>query len=274
MNSPLDQLQTKAAEWNVELEEILETPGSVLGFGIRICDRVVLKISKHAGDESHSGKVLRAFGGDGAVGVYECETGAVLLERLEPGDQLVDLVKRGKDEAATLILAEVMEKLAHHEAPVECPTVADWGRGFDRYLESGDQQIPLELVHEARELYQELASSQRTTMLLHGDLQHYNVLFDNDHGWVAIDPKGVVGELEYEVGAILRNPVDLPEYYTTPAIINRRLRTLTDLLNLDHSRALNWSFAQAVLSAIWQVEDGERPSLLLAKTLSTQKGTQ
>ena len=274
MNSPLDQLQTKAAEWNVELEEILETPGSVLGFGIRICDRVVLKISKHAGDESHSGKVLRAFGGDGAVGVYECETGAVLLERLEPGDQLVDLVKRGKDEAATLILAEVMEKLAHHEAPVECPTVADWGRGFDRYLESGDQQIPLELVHEASELYQELASSQRTTMLLHGDLQHYNVLFDNDHGWVAIDPKGVVGELEYEVGAILRNPVDLPEYYTTPAIINRRLRTLTDLLNLDHSRALNWSFAQAVLSAIWQVEDGERPSLLLAKTLSTQKGTK
>ena len=274
MNSPLDQLQTKAAQWNVTLEEILETPGSVLGFGMRICDRVVLKISKHAGDESHSGKVLRAFGGDGAVGVYECETAAVLLERLEPGDQLVDLVKRGKDEAATLILAEVMEKLAHHEAPVECPTVADWGRGFDHYLESGDQQIPLELVHDARELYQELASSQRTTMLLHGDLQHYNVLFDNDHGWVAIDPKGVFGELEYEVGAILRNPVDLPGYYTTPAIINRRLRTLTDLLNLDHSRALNWSFAQAVLSAIWQVEDGERPSLLLAKTLSTQKATK
>jgi streptomycin 6-kinase len=184
---------------------------------------------------------------------------------------LVDLVECGEDEAATLILAEVMEKLAHHEAPVECPTVADWGRGFDRYLESGDQQIPLELVHEARELYQELTSSQRTPMLLHGDLQHYNVLFDNEHGWVAIDPKGVVGELEYEIGAILRNPVELPEYYTTPVIINRRLRTLTALLKLDHSRAFNWSFAQAVLSAIWQVEDGERPSLLLAQTLKLTK---
>ena len=274
MNSPLDQLQTKAAQWNVTLEELLETPTSLLGFGVRICDRVVLKITKHAGDESHSGKVLRAFGGDGAVGVYESETGAVLLERLEPGEQLVEMVERGEDEAATLILAEVMEKLAHHEAPVECPTVADWGRGFDRYLESGDQQIPLELVQEARDLYQDLCASQGTTMLLHGDLQHYNVLFDNDHGWVAIDPKGVVGELEYEIGAILRNPVELLEYYTTPAIINRRLCTLTALLNLDYSRALNWSFAQAVLSAIWQVEDGERPSLLLAKILSTQKGTK
>jgi len=274
MNSPLDQLQTKAAQWNVTLDEILETRSSLLGFGVRICDRVVLKITKHTGDESHSGKVLRAFGGDGAVGVYESETGAVLLEGLEPGDQLVELVKRGEDEAATLILAEVIERLAHHEAPVECPTVADWGRGFDRYLESGDQQIPLELVHEARDLYQDLCALQGTTMLLHGDLQHYNVLFDNDHGWVAIDPKGVAGELEYEVGAILRNPVELPEYYTSPAIINCRLRRLTTLLNLDHSRALNWSFAQAVLSAIWQVEDGERPSLLLAETLSTQKGTK
>jgi len=255
MNSPLDQLQTKAAEWNVTVEEILETPGSLLGFGVRICDRVVLKITKHAGDESHSGKVLRAFGGDGAVGVYESEIGAVLLERLEPGEQLVNLVKRGEDEAATRILAEVLEKLAHHEAPVDCPTVADWGRGFDRYLESGDQQISLALVHEARESYQELASTQRTTMLLHGDLQHYNVLFDNDHGWVAIDPKGVVGELEYEAGAILRNPVELPELYTNPTIVNRRLRTLTDLLHLDYSRALKWHFAQTVLSAIWNFED-------------------
>ena len=272
MNAPLEQLQAKADQWNVTLEETHETLTSLIGFGVRAGARLVLKITKQAGDESHSGKVLRALGSDGAVKVYESETGAVLLERLEPGEQLVDLVKRGEDEAATRILAQVMEKLAHHEAPIECPTVADWGRGFDRYLESGDQQIQLELVHEAREVFLNLTSSQRTTMLLHGDLQHYNVLFDNDRGWIAIDPKGVIGELEYEVGAILRNPVELPEYYTNPTIINRRLRTLTHLLHLDHSRTLNWSFAQAVLSAIWDIEDGHKPelnhpSLLLAQTL-------
>lgn len=275
MNSPLDQLQAKAAEWNVTLEEIRETPTSLVGFGVRASERVVLKITKQARDESHSGKVLRAFVGDGAVRVYQSETGAVLLERLEPGEQLVELVKRGEDEEATRILARVIEKLAHHEAPIESPTIADWGRGFDRYLESGDWQIPLELVHEARELFKDLASSQRTTMLLHGDLQHYNVLFDNERGWVAIDPKGVVGELEYEIGAILRNPVELPEFYINPRIINRRLQTLTELLHLDHSRTLNWSFAQAVLSAIWDVEDGypvtpSNPSLLLAQTLRPQ----
>jgi streptomycin 6-kinase len=266
------QLQAKAAEWNVTLDEIQETRSSLLGFGVRAGCRVVLKITKQTGDESHSGKVLRAFGEDGAVRVYESETNAVLLERLEPGEQLVSLVKRGDDEDATKILAQVIGKLAHHQPPSESPTLAEWGRGFDWYLNSGDQQIPHALVHEARELYQDLTSTQGATMLLHGDLQHYNVLFDNERGWVAIDPKGVVGELEYEVGAILRNPVELPELCANPLIVERRLETLTALLLLNYTRALNWSFAQAILSVIWGVEDGysinpNDPPLLLAHTL-------
>ena len=255
MKSPFDRLRTKATDWNVTIEETRETPWSLLGFGVRAGVRVVLKVTKKHGDESHSGKVLRAFAGDGAVRVYESETDAVLVERLEPGEDLVELVKRGDDDEATRILAQVIGKLANHDAPAECPTVADWGRGFERYLESGDQQIPRELVHQAHGLYQELASSQRTTMLLHGDLQHYNVLFDNERGWVAIDPKGVVGELEYEVGALLRNPVELPEVYKNSATFNRRLEILCDLLPLDHSRARDWFQVQSVLSTIWDIED-------------------
>ena len=266
------QLQAKAEAWNVTIEETVETPSSLLGFGVRAGGAVVLKITKRAGDESHSGKVLKAFAGDGAVRVYESETGAVLLERLEPGEQLVDLVNRGKDEEATKILAQVMKKLAHRQAPAECPTVADWRRGFDLYLASGDRQLPLEMVHEAHALYQDLTATQGTTMLLHGDLQHYNVIFDNERGWVAIDPKGVVGEWEYEVGALLRNPMERPEFFANAATINRRLEILTTLLPLNHSRVLRWSYAQAVLSAIWGIEDGHRiesndPSLTLARTL-------
>ena len=128
-------------------------------------------------------------------------------------------------------------------------------------------------MREAQEVYEHLASSQRTTMLLHGDLQHYNVLFDNNnHGWTAIDPKGVVGELEYEAGALLRNPIEQPELFTNRANIERRVKILTRLLPLDHSRTLQWAFAQAVLSAIWDAEDGypvepNHPALLLANTL-------
>jgi streptomycin 6-kinase len=250
-----DPLHAKAAEWNVTIQETRETATSLLGFGVRDGQRVVLKLTT-VSDEAHSGTVLRAFGGNGAVRVFEAETGAALLERLEPGEQLVSLVRRGEDDEATRVLAAVIKKLAHHQAPDECPTVADWGRGFDRYVRSGDRQIPHGLVREAREVYQRLALSQGTTMLLHGDLQHYNVLFDRERGWTAIDPKGVVGELEYEVGALLRNPIEQPELFTNRATIERRVDRLTSLLPLDRSRVIGWSFAQAVLSALWGVEDG------------------
>lgn len=267
----LDHLQAKAAEWNVILDETCETATSVLGFGVRGEQRVVLKLTK-VNDEAHAGKVLRAFGGNGAVRVYEAEMGAMLLERIEPGEQLVSLVKRGEDEQATAILAQVIEKLANHAAPEECPSVADWSRGFERYARSGDGQISHGLVRKGRDVFERLASSQQSTMLLHGDLHHYNVLFDRDHGWTAIDPKGVVGELEYEVGALLRNPIEQPELFTNRATIARRLEILTAKLPLNHTRALQWSFAQAVLSAIWDVEDGypvkpNHSALLLANTI-------
>ena len=266
------QLQAKAVEWNVRLDEIRETTTSLLGFGMRDDVRVVLKVSKQLGDESRSGEVLQVYAGDGAVRVYESEIGAVLLERLEPGEQLVSLVKRGDDADATQILADVIGKLAHHEAPIGCPTIADWGRGFDRYLQSDDEHIDHKVVLEALEMYQQLASSQHRTMLLHGDLQHYNVLFDNERGWIAIDPKGVIGELEFELGALLRNPVELPEVFADPVTIKRRLETLTTCLHLDYARALRWSYAQSILSAIWDIEDGHpltpnNPSLLLARSL-------
>jgi streptomycin 6-kinase len=92
--------------------------------------------------------------------------------------------------------------------------------------------------------------------LLHGDLHHYNVLSDRARGWCAIDPKGVVGELEYELGAALRNPIDRPDLFAKLDVVERRLEQFGLALGLDISRARGWCFSQAVLSAIWSLEDG------------------
>jgi streptomycin 6-kinase len=271
MLSP-DLLETRALQWDVTIDETMETPTSVIGFGRRGDDRVVLKITRKRCDESHAGEILQAFNGEGSVRVLESETGAVLLERLEPGNQLVELVRRGQDEDATAILANLMQQLSQHTAPPHTPTVFDWARGFDRYLAIRDKQIPNNLVTQARELYRTLANSQGKPMLLHGDLQHYNVLFDAARGWLSIDPKGVISELEYEVGSVLRNPVEQPELLASANTIERRLDILVDTLRLDRTRVIAWSFSQAVLSAIWDIEDGynirpDNAALRLARTL-------
>ncbi len=89
---------------------------------------------------------------------------------------------------------------------------------------------------------------------------------------MAIDPKGVVGEIEYEIGALLRNPYDNPELFVQPATVEGRPKRLTSRLKLDFRRALAWGFAQEVLSAIWGVEDGFRvdarnPGIMLAEAI-------
>jgi streptomycin 6-kinase len=139
------------------------------------------------------------------------------------------------------------------------PGVGEWGRAFGSYLASGDARIAAALVREGQAMYSRLCESQTRVRLLHGDLHHDNILLDSNRGWVAIDPKGVIGELEYEAGAALRNPHTAPGLFTNPATIERRLACFTQELPLDRARVLGWAFSQAVLAAIWTIEDGLGP---------------
>jgi streptomycin 6-kinase len=268
----LARIQGYAREWRLEVADIFETETSAIAFVDRGGQPLVLKLVKCEGDEWYSGEVLDAFEGQGIVRVYEYDGGAMLIERLRPGNSLVGIALNGKDEEATEILGGVMQQHSPREIPRRSATVADWGKGFERYVATGDDQIPMELVEAAQRVFLDLSASQRNQRLLHGDLQHYNVLFDAERGWLAIDPKGVVGEAEYEIGAMMRNPVERPEVFLSTATIERRLRQLTERLNLDFERALGWAFAQAVLSAIWEIEDGfsvqeKNSSLRLARAI-------
>lgn len=288
----LDRIQQHARQWSVTVEDMCETESSVIVFGVRVVNGlkthsnqpVVLKVVRQPGDEWHSGEVLKAFNGNGCARVYEHAPGAALLERLRPGVSLVDLTLNGRDEEATNILAAVIQKMSSAESSAThestnsgaqlqpWPTVNDWAKGFDLYVATSYGQIPYRLVEAGQSIFLNLCASQRQPRLLHGDLQHYNVLFDSARGWLAIDPKGVLGESEFEVGAWLRNPTERPDLFLSRPTIERRLGQLTTRLNLDYERALAWGFAQAVLSAIWEIEDGytvdtTSPALRLAEVM-------
>ena len=267
-----NRIQDRIRDWRVVVEHTSETIGSFIGFGRRGRQPVVLKVLKNRGDEWRSGEILEAFEGRGVVRVYEHVEGALLLERLSPGNALAEMALDGRDEEATEIIAEVIEKMSPRRSANAYVRVQDWAKGFERYTASGDEQIPKDLVEEGQRVYSELCSSQSSPRLLHGDLHHYNILFDSDRGWLAIDPKGVIGEIEYEIGAALRNPYEKPELFTLSSTVERRLKHFASRLNLDFRRALGWGFAQAVLSTIWCVEDGfaigpRDPGLVLAAAI-------
>ncbi len=218
---------------------------------------------------------LRLFDGHGMVKLlaYDVNDEVLLLERLRPG---TSLRKMENDERAISTAATVMTQLWRPAPSVHpFPTVETWGRGFARlrqHYQGGNGPFPQALLEEAETLYAELSTSMAEPMLLHGDLHQDNILSSERSGWLAIDPKGLVGEPAYETGAMLRN--FLPELLEMPdpkRILARRVDQFSEELGFDRARIRGWGLSQAVLAAWWGIEDNGQlgeGTLTCAKLLS------
>ena len=224
----------------------------------------VLKVGVPNKELRTEAAALRAFDGRGSVRLLEsgADAGLLLLERLRPGAVLTTLADEARDDEATAIAASVMRGLWCPAPPGhEFPTVADWGQGFARLRErfgGGTGPLPRAQVEESETLFAELLASSAPPVLLHGDLHHDNILSAGRSPWLAIDPKGLVGEPAYEVGALLRNLWPDRHTHRDPArLLERRAHQLAEELELDRARVRGWAVAQAVLSAVWGVEDND-----------------
>ncbi|MDQ6695371.1 MAG: aminoglycoside phosphotransferase family protein, partial [Chloroflexota bacterium] len=204
-------------------------------------------------------EALRLYDGKGIVRLIDADTeqGAMLLERLRPGTPL-SLVE--DDVEATHVAAQVMRQL-WRPLPDEhsFPTVARWALGLGRLraeFDGGTGPFPRALVERAESLFIDLLASSGEPVLLHGDLHYDNIVAGMREPWLALDPKGLVGEPEYEVGALMRNRLPSPlQGAEATWLLSARLSQLAEELNFSCERLHAWSFAQAVLSAWWSYED-------------------
>jgi streptomycin 6-kinase len=202
---------------------------------------------------------LQHYAGRGMVQLLEAdfEQQIFLLERIRPG---VELVSIKDDDAATRIAAEVMQKLWRPDLSDHHPlTVENWTTGMQKIrpnFEGTTGPFPEYLVDAAEQIFADFIPSQGERVLLHGDLHHWNMLSATRTPWLAIDPKGVVGEREYEIGAWIRNP-DLDQFSAAElkSMQLRRLDIFVEMLGFDRQRMIGWSLAQAILSSWWVVED-------------------
>jgi streptomycin 6-kinase len=217
----------------------------------------VLKVSSPHGDHYGEIDALRLYDGVGVNRLLEVdrEPGVLLLERLRPGTMLAELPD---DEEATAIAAGLLQTLWRPAPPNHnFPTVAGWFQAFDRHRAHFDGPGPLDagLFDAATAIVTELLAEQQPPMLLHGDFHHHNILSAERAPWLIIDPKGLVGDPGYELGAFLYNPIDLHERYPDLArVLRRRVDQLSELLGFDRARVRRWGIAQAVLSAVWSCE--------------------
>jgi streptomycin 6-kinase len=220
-----------AERWSLRLERPFETHIALV---VPASD-AVLKINFPDVESEHEADALERWDGVGAVRLLDRddELRALLLKRLRPGRQLWDL----PDDEATEIAARVLEQLW---VPAE--------RLF-RHLEDEAarwaQELPSrgldpDLVDGAVAFLRAASPTQRESVLLHQDFHGGNVLLSED-GWLAIDPKPLVGEREFDIASLIRD-----RRPTTKAAMERRFAHLVDRLSLDPERARGWAIAHAL----------------------------
>lgn len=260
----LDALPQHAADlaglWQLELGD--PYPGNV-GLVLRAVradgTRAVLKFTFSDEESEHEGDALRFWPGEAAVRVLEHDRrcGAILLERCEPGTTLWSL----PEEEALAVAAHVVEQLAGAGDPG--PPFRRLDEEAPRWIdELADRPFDPPLLDEALAALRELASTQRGVVLCSEDFHGGNVLL-SQRGWLAIDPKPIVAELEFGLVSLIRDrrPVDAPT-------VRHRLDFLSAELGLDRERIRRWSLAHALW---WGFEGDElHPEHVAAARLLTK----
>ena len=204
---------------------------------------------------------LQFFAGNNSVKLldYDKEFGVLLLEKIKPGKQLFSLKNNEKE---TLIFSKMIREL-----PVPAPenhsfpAIKDWGMVFKRIRKTSSRKLDTDFkrkLDKAEYLLSELTKPREQKMLLHGDLHHFNILFDEKRGWLAIDPKGVIGERIFETARFLHNPY--PQFLQNKSpvkITEQRLEILSSELNTDKERILDYAFIDCILSSCWNIEEAD-----------------
>ena len=217
--------------------------------------RVVLKFNPSVAEAKLESAALRFYDGNGSVKLLDSDTKKGVLLRSYAFFPSLSSLFPHKDDESVLAAISVIKKL--HSKPllttdVVFPNIEDLLTGL-----KNNNIIPTSHIERAKAISQSLITTQGHKVLLHGDLHHGNILSDGRYGWIAIDPKGVIGEPAYEVGAFIRNPMPkiIADNCNFSKIILRRIGIFSECLNIDIERIELWTYIQSVLAACWAVED-------------------
>jgi streptomycin 6-kinase len=248
-------------------------------------DGTVAILKVHAppdeGGFAHERDALHAFDGHGAVRLLasDMDDQALLLEQCVPGTPLGEMTVED-DARATSIACAVMRALWRMPpAGYQFPTMADWNNDLHRlrpHFGGGTGPFPERIIAEMESLLADLTASAGVPLLLHGDLHHDNIVMAGREPWLAIDPKGLIGEPAYEIGPLLFNPQ--PQLLAMPQprrILARRVDQCAEELGLDRARVRGWGLVRSVLAAWWDAESSGhdwKPALTCAALIAEIPG--
>jgi len=231
----------------------------------------MLKIASSE-EERNGARLMAWYGGEGAARVLAIAHEAILLERVIGPRSLAAMARGGEDDEATEILCAVIGRLQAARAVPPPPTLRPLPGWFAALAPAAKRHGGV--LSLCAEIAEGLLAAPRDERVLHGDAHHANVLDGGERGWLAIDPKGLIGERGYDYANILCNP-DI-ETAAAPGRLARRASIIARVAGLDRERLLRWTLAYAGLSAAWTLGDkgDASPALLIARIVAAELGLE
>ncbi|WP_137743796.1 aminoglycoside phosphotransferase family protein [Robertmurraya siralis] len=219
----------------------------------------ILKVSLSSRELENEMRALQLYDGNGCCRLLKAdvENGVILLEKVAPGTMLAEL----EDEEQVLEQFMNVWKALRRQAPkgAHFPMIHQWASQLPRCRKMQEYQtgqFSEEILQLAEQFFKEMTDTTEGLQLLHGDLHHENILFSEEKGWIAIDPKGIIGDPYFDVVSFLMN--HLQEKEDPKRVLWERVEVLSRGLSFERKRLLKAGLAMTALSAFWSMEEGDR----------------
>jgi streptomycin 6-kinase len=194
---------------------------------------------------------LNYFNGEGSVKLidYNAEHNALLLEQAISGITLKSL-NATKTDAIIDYYLNTMKALHRKILPKNYlyTHISDWLKALDN---ASPDNFPPQMLNSAINIKNKLLKTSTTQLFLHGDLHLDNIL-QQGNKWIAIDPKGIVGDPEFEIFAF--------DFIQSEDRLDSIAELIANRSGLNAQRIKEWAFVRLVLSAAWSIEDKGDPS--------------
>ncbi len=230
---------------------------------------LVLKLGFPHPEQLTEGVTLQHYDGRFAPTVVDIQQDwrAILMERILPGHTY-----RTTPPGTPLPLNLIAELSRPVPGSLPLPSFADWlTSAFDEFRCRQDADVRLAPhLEQAEAWFKDLTAEPVGDYLLHGDLHHENILLDAKRGWLAIDPKGVIGPRVLECGRFVHNFIDhgsgglistARERGDMEAVMRARVHLLANAMNLPAEDVARATYIDIVLSQVWTCNAGGSPAI-------------
>ena len=101
------------------------------------------------------------------------------------------------------------------------------------------------------------SSKANKSKLIHGDFHHTNILANGRNSFTVIDPKGVIGDVRYDIAVFLNNHHGwLARRKAVRDELESAVMQFADAFATSPEGIRQWGFAQMVLSSYWTFTEG------------------